>query len=343
METVSLRNENALEKLSEFSIGILTNDGGSTDALYANGNQQCKVFIRVLKEVRADKDSSWRVAPLSAGERQSLTVRPYSNQLLPQQAPGWSCDVNPSTEFDEGLWRGNASVGLRGSTSTTSVGANTAIEEFYRYMRFNPKQSPPVAIQPTTFMACITLDDGRQYTTHFDDGDWQYESSITITPQRPYALHVNDLMSSPRDAYSAEDGKVKVKIYYWALPAGLRIVREQFENGRSESTKLVYAYAIPDGSKFRLGMAIKRDVTSLTINDIDSVSTASNKNAQIPLIHSNSIMRAARYYSDGKTTNNSNYDNLVYWTITDNYGCESRFVLKADRVDKGETLQLLNC
>lgn len=343
METVSLLNDDEREKLSEFSIGILSNDGSSTDALYANGNQQCKVFIRVLKEVRADKNSSWQVAPLSAKEIESLTVLPYSNELEPTQATGWTCDPAASTEFDEGLWRGNASVGLRGSTSTTSVGANTAIEEFYRYMRFNPKQSPPVPIQPTTFMACITLDDQkRKVTTHFNNGDRQYESSITITPQRPYALHVNDLMSSPRDAYSAEDGKVKVKIYYWALPAGVRIVRENFSNQGNSGAKVVFAYAIPDGSKFRLGMAIKRDVTSLTIRDIDGGSTASNKDAQIPLINSNSIMRAARYYSDGKTTNNSNYDNLMYWTITDNYGCESRFVLKANAPDKGETMELLN-
>jgi hypothetical protein len=343
MEAVALRNaesDQEKEKLSEFAIGIMINDGSSTDALYANGNQRCKVFIRVLKEARADKDSPWQVAPLSASERQSLTVLPYSNELLPSQAPGWYCDLEASDKYDEGLWRGTSSVGLRGSTSTTSAGANTAAEEFYRYMRFDGKLT---SIQPTTFMACITLDDQkRQYTTHFSDGNREYESSITITPQRPYVLHVNDLGLARQDAYSAESGRVTVDTYYWALPGGLRIVNETFNDVTNSSDKLVYAYAKRDGSKFRLGMAIKRDVTTLTLRQIDGVNTAASPEANIPLINSDSMLRAARYYSDGRTNNNSNYDKLIYWTITDNYGCDSRFVLKINAVDQGATLELLN-
>lgn len=230
-------------------------------------------------------------------------------------------------------------MGLRGSTATTSAGANTATEELYRYMRFDGRLAP---LQPTTFMACITLDNGKQYTTHFDDGDKGFESSITIAPQRPYVLHVNDLMFNRSNAYSAESGKITVDTYYWALPGGLRLVKESFDGQGNSSEKLLYAYAIRDGGKFRLGMAIKRGVTNLTLRQIDGNNTATNRDAQIPLITSDSMLRGARYYADGKTTNDSNYSNLMYWIITDNYGCESRFVLKANTGDKGNTMELLN-
>jgi len=318
--------------LSEFSIGIMINDSSSTDALYANGNQQCKVFIRVLKESR-DDDGSWRVEPLSEAEKASLTVLPYSNELQPAQATGWSCDDKASDEFDEGLWRGTASVGLRGSPATTSVGATTAPEEFYRYMSFDGKLAP---VQPTTFMAYIKLDNGKQYTTHFDDGAKDFESSITIAPQRPYVLHVNDLMFYRSNAYS--DGGITVNTYYWALPGGLRILRERFDGAGWSNAKLAYAYGMRKDGDLRFGMAIRVGVTSLTLNEIDGTVSSS---AQVPLINSDCILRGARY-ANSNSPNGANYNNLMYWTITDNYGCESRFVLKANRLDTGNTLELLN-
>lgn len=328
-----------MEKLDEFKIGIMINDANSTDALYANGNQQCKVFIRVVKAIYVDEYSPAQVAPLSPTERQSLTVLPYSNELRPPQAMGWSCDVEASDTFDEGLWRGTASVGLRGSTATTSAGANTAPEELYRYMRFDGRLAP---LQPTTFMACITLDNGKQYTTHFDDGDKGFESSITIAPQRPYVLHVNDLMFNRSNAYSADSGGVTVNTYYWALPGGLRIVRESFTGAGTSNPNLGYAYAMKQGGYFRLGMAINVGVTSLTLRQIDgTISSSPYANDQVPLINSDCILRGARY-ANRNSPNTSNYDNLMYWTITDNYGCESRFVLKANWEDTGDTLELLN-
>jgi hypothetical protein len=142
--------------------------------------------------------------------------------------------------------------------------------------------------------------------------------------------------------YAFNIGSVDVDTYYWSLPGGLRILEERFDHAGSTSSKLAYAYAIVDGSAFRLGMAIKYDVTILTLGDIDSL-LKNNKDARVPLIDSNSMLRAARYSCNtADTTNRSGYDKLMYWIITDNYGCESRFVLKANNGDKGNTMELLN-
>jgi len=328
-----------METLDEFRIGIMINDASYTDALYANGNQQCKVFIRVVKTIQADEYSQAEVAPLSPSERESLTVLPYSNELRPPQATGWSCDVEASDKFDEGLWRGTASVGLRGSTATTSEGANTVPEELYRYMRFDGRLAP---LQPTTFMACITLDNGKQYTTHFDDGDKGFESSITIAPQRPYALHVSDMAYIGQAAYQDPQGNVTVDMYYWTLPGGLKIVNERFEGGYFRAD-LEWAYGILDGQWYREGMAVKVDVTTLTLGQIDFRISASYQNVQVPIINSRSMLRGARYAAKTSVTQERwSQDALMYWIITDNYGCESRFVLKANTGDKGNTMELLD-
>jgi len=335
LELLDLVGERS-ETLIEFQIGLPGTTAGATDALYANGKQQCKVSVKVLRQI-SDDGSTWMVAPLSQRERASLTVLPYSNDLSPPQAQGWHCDAEPN-EYDEGLWRGTSSVGLTGSTDTKAGRDNIAAEELYRYMRFDSKQG---RIQPTRFMACITLDDGTQYSTHMQkEGEPAFESSIIITPQSPYSLRVNGLTHTRQDAFN--DAKVDVHTYYRTLPGGLRILGESFSGAVNAASKVVYAYGIVDGSWERWGMAIKVGVTSLTLGDIDG-GLKSNKDAQVPLIDSNSMLRGARYSCNtADTTNRSSYNNLMYWIITDNFGCQSTFVLKANNSDKGNRLELLN-
>ena len=203
-------------------------------------------------------------------------------------------------------------------------------------MRFDGKKA---RIQPTRFMACITLDDGTQYSTHMQkEGEPAIESSIIITPQNPYSLRVNDLTHEFQNAFN--DVGVGVFTYYWSLPGGLRIVEESFSGQNSSSPKLVYVYGLNLWAyNMYLGMAIRRGVTSLTLSDMNS----SYQNREVPLINGDSMLRAARCYGAGQT---SNYDTLTYWTITDNYGCESRFVLKcrsrSEDEDHGNSMEMLN-
>ena len=322
--------------LTEFQIGFVATAASATDALYANGKQQCKVFIKILKKISGD-GYNWRTTGLSEYEKASLTVLPYSNELRPAQASGWYCDTEPN-KYDEGLWRGTGSVGLTGSSETMAAGTNTPTEVIYRYMRFDGKEA---RIQPTRFMASITLDDGTQYSTHLQkEGEPAIESSIIITPQSPYSLRVNDLTHTRQDAFTNAD--VEVDTYYWSLPGGLRILGESYSGQGYEDSNMAYAYNIVDGSRVRIGVAIKVDVTSLTLGNIDS-GLKSNQSAQVPLIDSNSMLRGLRYSCNASATNNrSSYNSLTYWIITDNYGCQSTFVLKANDSDNGNTLELLN-
>ncbi len=329
-------------KLSVFQIGIAGTTASSTNELYANNRQQCKVVINILK-VTWD-GSSWQKTNLTQSEINSLTVLPYSAALFPPQAPGWSCDT-AANSYTSGLRRSALSFEQSGPSSTAETvrqvasrsTANDAPEVFYRYMR-------SATTQRQDFMACVTLDDGTKYSTHYDNGDERYESVIGIQPQAPYALRVADLASSRQDAYQVEYEKNKwidVDTYYWTLPSGLWIHGESFSGAGWTTDKLEFAYGKRVDNVLRLGMAIKVGVTSLTVGEIDGQVASNYAPNQVPLINANTVMRGARY-SNENTNNGANYDYRLYWTVIDNFGCESRFVLIANTADKGDTLTLLD-
>src|SRR5262249_23025588 len=153
-------------------------------------------------------------------------------------------------------------------------------------------------IEPARFMASITLDDGTRYSTHMNNGAVTFDSSVTIAPQQPYVLRAQDLTLNRQSAY--DPNVVNVVIYYWALPDGLGIVKETFRNAGETSAKLEYAYALshvrPEtgGGVFLMGMAIRRDVTHLTLGQIDP-GIFFFGNVEVPLINSDSMLRAAWY------------------------------------------------
>jgi hypothetical protein len=322
--------------LAVFQISFPGTTANITDALYANGNQQCRVLITILKQTSTDDGRSWQTTPLSDDEKASLTVLPYSIVFRPPQARGWYCDDEPN-RYQEGLWPGSAPVEQVGAADIQASVANTAAEEFYRYMRFNSQQAP---IEPARFMASITLDDGTRYSTHMDNPDGVFESSIVISPQKPYLLRVSALMLDVQRAYT---GAADVDAYYWTLPNGLTVMEEMFSGEGQLSAELVYAYAIRQSQWFRMGMAIRRGVTYLTLGQIDPDISPEYREQGFPLIDNDSMLRAGRYRCwPANTTNTSNYDNSLLWIITDNYGCQSNFILRANPADQGDTLQLLD-
>lgn len=324
-------------KLGVFQIGVSGSSSNTTNELYANNRQQCKLIINILK--LKYEGGAWQKMPLSTAEVNSLTVLPYSSALFPDQAPGWACD-NSANGYTVGLRSPRAAVAdaPSGVTQTVDEAAsrtNDAPEVFYRYMRASTTQRQD-------FMACVTLDGNQRYSTHYDNGgDEKYESFVGIQPQNPYTLRVSDLASSRQDAYSNEFEKgkwVDVDTYYWTLPSGLWISSESYSGAGYTTSKLQYAYDNRKDNRVRLGMAIKLGVTSLTLNEI--YSAAPSGSSQVPLINANTAMRGARYSQDG--VGGSSYDNRLYWNIIDNFGCESRFVLIANSGDSGNTLTLLD-
>ena len=326
-----------MERLALFQIGIPGTAANATDALYANGNHQCKLVIRIIRQI-SDDGGTWQDAPLSATEKSSLVVLPCAGELRPQQAKGWYCDLE-ANQYQQGLWRRNASPDTTAASSATDPGTPPSAEQFYRYMRFNSSEASK---QPAQFMASVTLDDGTQYSTQMDNGTATFASSVTISPQSCHVLSVQELTLSVQRAFAGVSGSAEVDTYYWTLPNGLRIIEERFSGEGQSTAQLVYAYSIRDGNKFRIGMAIRRGVTYLYLNQIDPYLWP-QYNGGFAVTNSDSMLRAARYQCVAAyTNNNSHYDNSLFWTITDNFGCASTFILRANPADKGSTLQLLD-
>ncbi len=312
-------------KLSEFRITVGTG-GNSTNALYANGNQQCKVIIEILKV--SFIDGAWKKTNLTPAEVNSLTVMTYSDQLFPSPPlpNGWFCATQPN-EYTEGL---------RGSTysSPAPALANDAAQIFERYMRADRPG-------PQRFMACVTLDGNTRYSTHFNSGDERYESSITIDPVPAYALKVSQLKADSYDIYHCgdKDNEINVKAYNWALPGGLTIRHESFSNAGYTSGKLMWAYCLKD--KFvRMGVAVRKGVNTLTLGDIDGGLPSKYWNVQVNPLPGDNLLRA-EWYESWSSVNKGNYSNSLKWTITDNYGCVSQFVLRASN-NNGSQLNLFD-
>ena len=331
-------------KLNYFQITV-GNNQSTTNALYANGNQQCKVTIEIRKVVWDDDKGDWVKAPLSNKELESLTIRPWSDQLRPPQAPNWDCDTVPN-DFTQGLrTAGRASLTVGPSQVETSAvdavdapRSNEAPQIEFRYMK-------TTRAQPQQFMACITLDDGKQYTT-YQGGSSTFNSRIEIQPQNPYVIRVSDLRATRSDAYTKEYEKgnwIDIDVYYWDLPGGLRIYRESFSGQGSQRSKVVHAYVINLPKRLNLGAAIKTGVTSLTLGDIAGhASTGVSDSTPVPLSGDGvTVLRALREFIDYRSLNPAHNDQLR-WTITDNYGCQSTFILRANPGDQGNTLELSN-
>jgi hypothetical protein len=77
-----------------------------------------------------------------------------------------------------------------------------------------------------------------------------------------------------------------------------------------------------------MGVAVYLDVKSLTLGEIDGGLPSKYQSVQVPLIESKNMLRAV-WYASWASSNGGNYNRELYWTIIDNYGCSSRFVLRA--------------
>ncbi|NYZ16080.1 hypothetical protein HL658_26370 [Azospirillum sp. RWY-5-1] len=338
--------------LDTFRIGIVGQNESYSNQLYANGNQQLPVFINIQKQVF--QNNQWVAVNLSSSEAASLRVVQYSSSTSPALPPGWSMDTSRN-QYDQGL-RGSATRSLALPDAEDGDGEDTAPESrsaemrgswqvFYLYLRAGTTVTPVTDYQ---FMAYVRLDDGTVYTTHSTVNSKPYESKITVSPQRPYVIRVDEMLDregKPKrdDAYTSEYSKgcyVDVDVYYWPLPSSLRVMSQEFSNMGWWSNKLAYPYDKTDDG-LRIGAALKDGVTSLTLGDIGSMPSGVSGTTNVPIVNGAGLLRALRYSCTCCSKSNS-YDMLMNWSVTDNLGCVSKFVLKANSEDKGNTLNLLN-
>ena len=228
---------------------------------------------------------------------------------------------------------------------TGETGDSSPGENIFRYMRFDPAGT---SIRPFVFMACITLDDGRQYSTNFDDNDQQFNSKVTLTPREPYRLGVRDLLFSQEVGFSEEWGKNKkidVAVFYWRLPSGLSIMENKSEDILYNSDKAWYLYS-KNESNFFVGAIVLDHVIDFLLKDLmiprytggaGLPSWVTQTYGLIRLVMTDrSAMRVVRYAAQGQTTP-SPYGRQNRWSIIDNYGCESRFLIGPDVNNKGYT------
>jgi hypothetical protein len=300
------------------------------------------VTIDILKVSFNPTTYTWEKTDLTQKEIDSITVMTYSDQLYPNPPlpAGWSCDRNKN-EYTEGS-RGSATMMMAAPSDAQLAAQASTVNEvpqtFYRYMKADRTGNQK-------FMACITLETDTgpvKYSTHFDNGDEKYESSINIDPQPAYALAVSQLYPSKSSVYHCgdKDNEINVDTYYWALPNGLQIFGESFSNQGNSSGKVVWPFCFVKDNYVRMGPAVRLGVTSLTLGELDGGLPSQYWSVQVSLINSNNMLRAV-WYESWASSNTSNYNRDLYWSITDNYGCTSRFVLRA-KDTTGKELMLID-
>lgn len=324
--------------LDVFKISTINNNNN----LYANSNQQCSVLVEILK---VDWNGNANVKSLlTASEKETLVIRPYSAELCPDQAPGWDCEFVKNV-YEEGPWRRSLSAQQEAAppdpAAETALAAaaaspdNMVPERIDRYMKTDRAQSQ-------RFMACITVD-GKQYSTNYSQGLTNFNSYVDLLGIAPYTLRVNDLVSPYRDdAYSNKQDKnnhIDVDVYYWYLPGGLKVIGENFRDWGHGTPLMDWAYGFKKDGWVRMGLALRTATQRVTLYDIDSRVQSKFKNDVVPFLTGDNSyrMRAMRYANEG-SPNPSNYNNRLHWTITDNYGCRSAFYLKEE--NNGNTLKL---
>jgi hypothetical protein len=309
-------------RLAEFKVQTVQGQV-ATNELYANGRHQCEVYIMVAKEVE-DESGFMRFTPLTAAERDGITLIEYSTNVGATLPVGWMCDT-VKNEYDCGLRKSFRDGVLEASSNVDEPIQHAAVapvEMVKRYLR----QSDDQPVQSRRFMARITVA-GKIYTTNFSDDDNSFNSYVEVSPQVPYRLRVGEL-SVFRDMFSYEDSGIPLSIYvyYWHPPAGLLMLESlgltaplNVENEGTDFHTAFYGFA----GLFRGGVPIGKNTpeASLQVSEVQR-NLYFDKNPSIEFALLPTVMRAVvikwlDLYKFG--------DSQGYWRLIDNYGCLHSF------------------
>jgi len=327
--------------------------------VYNNNRQQCKVRIDI-KKMQGESQ-----VKLTKEEKGSLTLRPVKKNPRPKMAPGWSCDDDENNKYNSYPDSFTTSL-AKDAPAKAKAKSNQVAETLYRYIRCDGIVTTQEFMACITLGAGTK--DSKDISTNYDDGDRSYDFIVEIRSEEPPSWGAGDLIFSKKP-FVKDSSWFDVDICYWALPKGLRIVEDSItllnvKDGiirnvedsikrDSETRKFWQFYseyasvvAGTDHRDLNLGFAIKKEVASLTLDDFDlrlKVPTLTlddfdprPKDAKMvknfTLEHGGDKLRAVRYnwgFPDYDLKATWLYDNVVEWTIIDNYGTTSRFLLKA--------------
>ncbi len=320
-------------RLDRFQVSI---PGGSNtiSGLYANGRQQCKVRIEVLKV-----GSDFRVQPLSDSEIASITLLPVSTELFPPQRPDWACDDAPN-QYNEA----NDSLAVS-RLSPDEAPANEAPQTVYRYLRCDTRTATS-----SDFMACITLDDGQKISTHFSSSDMSFNSSVTVRTRAPYALQPREIELQRTIGFSKTFKKkqvITIEQFNWYLPSHLRVDSLRFEGFPTvygTTPEVHWSYVANHGDLFAGGM-VNKETRSLCLGDLMVggpfyIPDWADRSFNIGLIDAGQVaIRTVRYVCQGSGATPDRWRDGECILI-DNFGCESRFALTEGSKETGYALVL---
>lgn len=306
-------------RLDFFEISF-SGGGRSLSGLYANGRQQCKVKIEIRK-----LGDNFQYEPLSEAEIRSLTLRPFSDNPYPPEAPGWACDDQPN-DYNQ------ASDGLSaGRLAPSGQERNDAPQVFYRYLRCDTGKAVSL-----DFMACITLDSGQQVSTNFSNSEMSFKSLVAIKTRPPYRLLPGDLRLEQTTGFRQEFGKnrlITVDQFNWYLPASLQVVSLKLKGFHTilGITPVNYAYVAMHGEAYA-GAIIPKDtgkvtLSNLNVSNILSTPDWADGSYSIGLIDAGHVaIRTIRYVCQGGPEQR-NASPAGECSLIDSQGCESRFAL----------------
>jgi hypothetical protein len=300
--------EHPQRRLAHFEIKLASGHT-PTQALYASGHNQCKVYIEAIVESR-EIDGSWTRVSLSGTERESATVTFFSSNPHEPLSKGWVCDKEKNA-YDAGL--------LRTPHNTTSA-ATERIDNIERYLRVYPG-----AIETQRFMARITVE-GVTYTTNFSQGSQFFSSFIIVRPTRPYALRRVDLVEHYHRAYRDESINLTVHVYYYTAPSSIRLIENL---GVSKPL-----FVSSEGRRFRtaaltngiskVGTVMQSDVPGQSVY-LHDIHMQSPTNPRIPFSERQTLLRIVMLYYNKIVGDDVPVINYV--TFRDSSGCDHRFRL----------------
>jgi hypothetical protein len=322
--------------LKMFEINLPGGGGAFTRALYANGRQQCKVEMRIVKVTRSAPGQDWVEVPLTTAERQSATLVSYSLNKKEALPEAWYCD-NFKNGFNTGLWQKGLEDDVKSEQPEKEAGPEPFFSTIDLYLRCD--SSRPVVAQ--RFMGKITVD-GKVYTTKFSEGAQTFHSSVVVHPIKPYVLNGAALIRSDTEVYKSSG--LTIRMYYWALPSGLSALEELALEGDitlspagQAGARVIYS-AEPVEHVQASVLRFDEVRPKAVVRNVFRLNYPGAQNLEFDISRHPHKMRVACYLGAVPA---QPPEQLIdtHWKIVDSFGCEHSFVLKLNNLSGDPVLE----
>ncbi|WP_104023719.1 hypothetical protein [Vibrio hyugaensis] len=306
-----------------------------TRALYANGRQQVKMRVTLLKQVDGSN------TPLTQTEKDSMTIVSYRGNGMPgewqlstidnEYTPG----LNPNRSRKQQGDKEQLTSSVRNKIQDIELYSNTTGEEvkdgeevFYFYLSTADESS-----DPKDFEAIITLEGAGTYRSGEASFNYSY---VTVQAYEPYTVDVSEINVEDEEVYCYEWKKGKystIRAYWFNLPSDLSIVEynSQAPDSWSHSRAFLEFWGHKsDGLTY--SSALHHDTTSFNVFQL-GVLTNSNHEVMVDIPLRGAGLRGTIALNEHYNLNCSNgYCDRTYYSkfgveVIDEYGCEHRYAL----------------